>query len=339
MKMRNRITDIKMLQAHILQDYLRRAFAETFADDTWKSILYDEVQKGVKSDYSRSYIGAWDKMHLLGMDHYSIDDMDTTIISTILKGPTGGPFGRCKFKKINQYLDNLQEDRNIDAHATGNEGDSELLQWAYISLSNMSRFLSAVAKASDCVVSDENRISFARKYQTEIASLRSQFEDDYKEALIIAAEEENIIRDIERIKSSIKPFNTYVELSRQYLNRRDNEGKIDLLLYKKFLEIAADAGIVFACARVGDMFFTGLLTDVDYIKAAEYYEKGFSHLEPSQKLSLASIYLNNLSNTTHSKEEAMAIIKSCVSPRWEIITYTSKEGYEFYTVKRIKRNS
>ena len=87
MKIRNRIGDIKILQAHILQDYFKMALAANFIDDTWKSIFHDEVQKGVKSDFSRSYVGAWEKMQLKGMDHYSIDDMDTTIITAILKIP------------------------------------------------------------------------------------------------------------------------------------------------------------------------------------------------------------------------------------------------------------
>ncbi len=339
MKIRNRIVNIKTLQAHILQDYFSMALAANFIDDKWKSIFWDEVQKGVNSDYSRSYIGAWEKMQIKGLEHYSIDDMDTTIITAILKYPKGGPFSNCKFQNIFQYLDYLQEDRNIDAHTTGNETESELLQWAYGSLHNISRFINAVAKARDCKVPDDQRNSFARKYQAEIESLRLQFENDYKEAFRAEEIEQSINQDIERIKTSKDPFRTYVEIEGQYINKRDNEGKSDLILYKKFMQIAADAGIVWACPLIGDVYFEGLLTDVDYIKAAEYYEKGFSHLLPPQKLRLASIYLNDLCNSSHTKEEAMTIIQSCESPRWEIITYTSKDGYEFYSLKRNKNNS
>lgn len=297
MKIRNRIAEIKILQAHILQDYFRMALTANFVDDTWKSIFRDEVQKAVNActHYSPSYIGAWEKMQLKGMDHYSIDDMDTTIITAILKGPQYGPFGYCKFKKINQYLDYLQEDRNIDAHTTGNETDSKLLQWAYGSLNDLSRFISAVAKAKECKVSDDERNSYARKYQAEIESLRLQLENDYKEAFEAEEIEQSINRNIERIKTSQDPFRTYVEIQGQYINKRDNEGKSDLILYKKFMHTAADEGIVWACPLIGDEYFEGLLTNVDYIKAAEYYEKGFSQLIPPQKLRLASIYLNNLS--------------------------------------------
>jgi translation initiation factor 2 beta subunit (eIF-2beta)/eIF-5 len=339
MKIRNRIADIKTLQAHILQDYFRMALAANFIDDKWKSIFRGEVQRGVNSQYSRSYIGAWKKMQLKGMDHYSIDDMDTTIITAILKGPKDSPFVNCKFNKIFQYLDYLQEDRNIDAHTTGNETDSELLQWAYGSLHNISRFISAVANATDCKVSDDERNSYARKYQAEIESLRLQFENDYKEAFGAEEIEQSINRDIERIKTSKDPHSTYVEVEGHYIKKRDNEGNWDFILHKRFMQTAADAGIVWACSWIGDIYFEGLLTGVDYFKAAEYYEKGFSQLLTPQKLRLASIYLNDLCSSSHTKEEGRAIIKSCESPRWEIITYTSKDGYEFYSLKRIKHNS
>jgi hypothetical protein len=339
MKIRNRIAEIKILQAHILQDYFRMALTANFIDDNaWKSIFHDEVQKGVKSDFPQSYVGAMEKMQLMGMDHYSINDMDTTIITAILKGTPYGPFGKCKFNKINQYLIDLQEDRNMDAHTTGNETDSELFQFAYGSLHNLRGFIFAVAKAKECKVSDDERNSYARKYLAEIESLRMQVDNDSKEAFRAEDIEQSINRDIERIKTSKDPFGTYVEIEGQYINERDKEGKSDLILHRKFMQTAADAGIVWACPLIGDVYFEGLLTDVDYIKAAEYYEKGFSQLGPPQKLRLASIYLNDLCNSSHTKEEGMTIIKSCESPQREIITYTSKDGYEFYSLKRIKHN-
>ncbi len=339
MKLRNRIAEIKILQAHILQDYLKMALVTNFIDDTWKSIFHDVVQSAVnaQNNNSPSYVGAWKKIQLRGMDHYSVDDMDTTIIIAILKNPIKSPFDCFKFNKIDQYLDYLKEDRNIDAHTTGNETDSELLQWAYGSLQDISRFISAAAKYSKG--SDDERNSYARKYEAEIKSLRLQFENDYKEAFRAEEIEQSINQDIERIKTSKDPFRTYVEIEGQYINKRDTEGKIDLILHRKFIQTAADAGIVWACPLIGDLYFEGILIDVDYSKAAEYYENELSQLVPEQKLRLASIYINDLCNSSHSKEEGMTIIKSCESPQREIITYTSKDGYEFYSLKRIKHNS
>lgn len=335
MKIRYRIVDIKILQTRILQDYFRMALAEDFADDEWKPLFYQEVQKGKESQYSGSYVGAWEKMQSKGLDDYLIDDMDSTIIIAILKGPKQSAFGCCKFDKINQYLDYLQEDRNIDAHSNSNESDSELLQFAYGSLHSISRFLLAVSKAKWCKISEDKRNLYARKYLADVEHLRLQFESDFKEAFKVEEIDLAINRDIERIKSNSDPFRTYVEIQGKYLNNRTAEGKPDVLLHRKFIYAAADAGIIWACPMIGDYHFEGLLTNVDYKKAADYYEKGFEHLVPMQKLRLASLYLNNLSGSPHSKEEAMIIIKSCESKRWEIFTYISEDGYTFYSQRRI----
>lgn len=337
MKIRNRIADIKTLQAHILQDYFHMALAASFNADTWKPLFRNEIQNGVKTKYS-SYVGALDKMQSKGIDSYSIDDMDTTIITAILKYYKDNPFNCCGFYNINQYLGHLQDDRNIEAHATGNETDSELLQWAYGSLHNINKFVFAIANARDCTVTKDERNTYARKYQSKIESLRLQFENDYKEEFRAEEIEQSINRNIERIKTSKDPHRTYMEIERHYFNMRDNEGNRDFIMYNRFMQTAADAGIAWACSWIGDVYFEGLLTDVDYIKAAEYYEKGFSQLVPQQKLRIASIYLNDLCSSSHTKEEGLTIIKSCERPQWEIITYTSKEGYEFYSLKRNKHN-
>ena len=67
MKIRNRIAEIKILQAHILQDYFRMALTANFIDDdTWKSKFHDVVQSAANAhaQYSPSYVGAWEKMQL-----------------------------------------------------------------------------------------------------------------------------------------------------------------------------------------------------------------------------------------------------------------------------------
>ncbi len=332
MKIRNRVIDIKTLQTHILQDYFRMALAANFPDDTWKPIFYNEVQKGVK--YSLSFVGAWNKIQLKSMDHYSINDMDTSIIIAILKGKKDGPFNSCYFNNIYTCLDSLQNDRNIDAHITGNETDYELFDWACGSLYNINKFISAVSKAEYCKVSCDERNSYARKYQVEIEALSLQFKNDYDESFKEKEIEQTINWNVERIKTSKDPFITYVEIKEQYLNKQNDEGKRDFIMYNKFMQAASDAGIVWACCWIGDIYFEGLITDVDYIKAAEYYEKGFDQLVPKQKLRLASIYINNLCSSSLKKEEGMTILKSCESPRWKIITYSTKEGYEFYSLKK-----
>jgi hypothetical protein len=334
MKIRNRLADIKVLQTHILQDYFKMELTVSFKGDEWKTEFHKRVQVGVNSQYSRSYMGAWDKIQIKGIDNYSVDDMDTTIIITILKGRD--TFESCSSKKINQSLDNLQDDRNIDAHTTANEPDSELLQWAYGSLHNISKFVADVAKSSHA--SDENKNSFAKKYQGEIDTLRQHFEDDYKEALLNDEIEQTIKRDIAAIRTSKDPRRTSIDIFGKYFKTKNSEGRIDFDLMYKFLHAEEEAGFLWACSHLGDRYFDGLMFPVDYKKAEKYYSEGFNEISPQQKLNLASIYNNNLGDTAHSKEEVREILKTCESPRWEIITYTTKDGYEFYSMQRLKRD-
>lgn len=326
MQIRNRIADIKMVQAHILQDFFRMGLACNSSGDEWKTYFQEEVKAGANSQYPRSYGGAWDKIQIKGIDNYSVDDMDTTIIIAILKNR--GHFDCYKFRKIYQSLDNLQDDRNIDAHATGNETDSEILQWAYGSLHNIRKFVTDVDKSS--YASDEDRHTFARKYQSEIETLRKHFEDDYKEVLRDEEIEHAIKRDIDVIRASNNPFGTYVDIKGRYLKTRDSTGRVDFNLMYRFLLSAADEGIIWTCPSLGDNYFEGLMTAVDYKKAEEYYIKGLRELTPPQKLKLASIYINGLGDPSHTKEEGMDILKSCESSRWNIVSYTTEEGYEFY---------
>ena len=148
-----------------------------------------------------------------------------------------------------------------------------------------------------------------------------------------------INNDIIRIKTSKDPFRTYVEIQGQYVKQKDAEGKPDLKLHRLFMYAAATDGLIWPCPLIGDYHFEGILTNVDYLKAAEYYEKGFSILGPDQKIRLASLYINNLAGSSHTKEEGVEILKSCEDPKWEIITYKAHEGYEFYARKKKSPNS
>lgn len=328
MKIRNRIPDIETLQVHILQDFFKMELAVKFSGDEWKAVLLNEIQNGVNSKYSSSYIGAWEKIQLRGIDSYSVDDMDTTIILAILKGK--GSFDCCTEYKIKRNFDNLQSDRNFDAHMTGNETASQLLQWAYGALQNIGKFVSSVWKNSHA--SDEDKLAFNRKYQREIEVISKQLEDDYKESLRSEEIEQDIKRDICAIGASNDPRRTYCDIYGRYIALRNME------LSKRFVLTAADEGIIYACGFAGDMYFEGLTTPVDYKKAEEYYSKCFCELTPPQKLNLAGIYINNLSDF-HTKEEGINILKSCENHRWKIVTYPTKEGYEFYRIQCMSGNN
>ncbi len=334
MIIRNRIVDIKVLQTHILQDYFKMELVFNFTDDEWKTKLETTVKNGVNSDYPSRYVGTWEKIQIKGITDYSVDDMDTTIIIAILKGR--GYFDCCTTKFINKTLDCLQDDRNIDAHTNGNETDSELLQWAFGSLHNLNKFISEVSKSSQ--VSDNEKRSFTKKYNDKIENLRRYFEEDYKETLLKLEMVKSIKREIISISASEDSHGIFTDIVGIYLNKKDSNGEIDYDLLYQFLHAADDAGIVWACSWLGDIYFEGLMTQIDYKKAGNYYEKGFNELTPPQRLKLASIYNNKLGTSHHSKEDVKVILKSCESTSWQIKAYTTQEGYEFYGLVRVKSN-
>jgi len=200
MSIRERIADIKILQVHILQDYFSMVLTANFPDNSWKPLFSDEVQIGVKAHFRHNYFAAWNQLQLIGLENYTVCHMDTTIITAILGGPINGSFGCCKFNNINHFLDLIRDDRNREAHTTGNESDTKLVQWAYVSLHHLSSFITAVAKSRVRNVSDDVRNAYARRHQAEIDALSLKIENDYREVLKTREIEELRIREIEELR-------------------------------------------------------------------------------------------------------------------------------------------
>lgn len=334
MKIRNRISDISTLQVNILQDYFRMTVAVNFVNDEWKLLFLEKVIEGEKSKYRTSYMGAWEKIQNGGIENYSIDDMDTTIIDAILKGSPENPFYVCRIGSAYDHIHKINSNRNTIAHLTGNESETKILLLSNDSLDNLSKLIAEVANAEKCTVPNESRDLYARKYRAEIKELNLNIEKDYEESIEMKLIEQSIKDNISLIKNSKNPEDKFVNITGQYMNTLNKRGHLDLDLLYRFMITAADEGILWAYSWAGDCYFYGDIRDKNYVKAAEYYKKGFDNITPEKKLKLASIYLNNLSGSYHTKEEAMSIIKSCERPQYEIVTYTSKDGYEFYTQKR-----
>ena len=334
MKIRNRLADINALQVHVLQDYFRMTVDANFSKDEWKPLLLNKVKENKDSKYTTSYSGAWGKIYSEGIENYSIDDMDTTIIDAILKGSTENPFFVCRIGYAYSHIHEINKNRNTLAHLAENETETKILQLANESLDNLNGLVSEVANAENCSVPKEVRDLYARKYRSEIKALRLQFENDYVESIESILIERSIKQDIKTIKNSRNPQIMFLDFTGKYLKNLDKEGRYDYNLMNKFMLCAADEGIIWAYSWVGDWYFDGNSIEKNYVKASEYYEKGFDNLTSNHKLKLASIYRNNLSGSLHSNEEVISIIKSCENPRWEIYTYASEDGYEFYTMRR-----
>ena len=247
MSIRERIADIKILQVHILQDYFSMVLTANFPDNSWKPLFSDEVQIGVKAHFRHNYFAAWNQLQLIGLENYTVCHMDTTIITAILGGPINGSFGCCKFNNINHFLDLIRDDRNREAHTTGNESDTKLVQWAYVSLHHLSSFITAVAKSRVRNVSDDVRNAYARRHQAEIDALSLKIENDYREVLKTREIEELRIREIEESEGLVTggvPVYTLHEAIKIVLSERNDKtlhaSELANVIYERRLYLQQD---------------------------------------------------------------------------------------------------
>lgn len=135
MHIRNRISDIKKIRCNACQDYLKMVAVED-----WKNQLYEKTQIAVKYSPAK-YKPAYKIMRTRGIENYEIDDMDVTFISEVIH--------KCSYifpskVETRKAIEQLTEDRNVNGHSDENEECEELYRYAFLSLTNLQRFIDTV---------------------------------------------------------------------------------------------------------------------------------------------------------------------------------------------------
>lgn len=322
MELRQVTAKIKPLHTHVLQDYLKLQIQSLVNCKDWKVLLIQELNKNTEK---LSYKEALKMISLKGIDDYSINDMDITLLSNLLKN---GNF-KCTSYKCRCHLENLCEDRIFDAHSHGNESDMELFVWGTGALHNLKIFVESVYKNDDLY--ENEKIEYIKKYLKEINILLEEIKYHYDgnlEKLFMISELNN---SISIILNSQNQSDMYWKV-REIIIAEKNENKLD-----QFIFLSAERGIYLACVEIAYQYFTGYKKPINYEKAAKYYEKVYSSLSVNDKLNLASIYINQLSNED-KKEEGYQIIESLKQKlkNSKVYEYETKDGYTFYNIERIK---
>lgn len=322
MHIQNRAADIKALITHALQEYFLLDVVSQYPGDGWKQPFWRAVNSGVNtSSLKVNYIKTWNQIQRIGLSAYTVQDMDISIILTVLGSPQLRSHVDCGISKL---FGAVRETRNLGSHSSYNQDCSTLFQEAHGALHILRSFIQAVADHS----SSPQKQSFYQKYDQEICNLSKLLASDYDEWRRDCERENRMSREISEILQSSDPFRTYFDIMEKY--RLSNDIPLQIQFYMR----AADAGIPYGCPFLGDLYFEGLTRPIDYGKAAELYEKGRDHLNPHQILNLASIYINQLS-TKRSKAEGLQMVAACKpSFRDEICTYTTSDGYTFYGTRR-----
>lgn len=197
-------------------------------------------------------------MREIGVENYSVDDMDVTFISEIVHGcrsiaPTN--------EKTRKGIEQLTEDRNLTNHLNENEEGEELYLRGLLALCNLKSFIRTVDKF-ETTIDDEKRIKYRSNYSKKIDELKDILDE---ERICLIQKRKEIDRDIQRIlncNSEKQRLNVWCELSKLYMDRYWKLEK-DYDRYNEFMVKASDAGIREAHNDAANYFF---LKKKDYVE-------------------------------------------------------------------------
>ena len=161
MNIENRLEDVARLRTHLLQDFLKM-----LVTDNWQSELYKVASEAVekRKKYRKTYESVYEKMREIGQENYRIEDMDVSLICSIVSFcPT--------IVKVNQNtkdaLDRVRIDRNVKGHSTNNEEVEELYLIGLLDLCDLRHFISTVDR-EETDIPDEKRIAFFQEYSKKV---------------------------------------------------------------------------------------------------------------------------------------------------------------------------
>ncbi len=189
MHIRNRMADVVKLRCNVCQEFLKFIIV-----DRWQEILYKIAEDAIKKDahYKDKYISVYEKMREIGIENYSIEDMDVTLICAIVTHPRNLINVKIDKETVNR-LKALREDRNITQHSSENEEQEELYLRALLSLIDTRTFIRAVDKY-ETHIDDEIRRNYRQEWVSKVEELKDTIDE----------ERINYIKTVKDIERSIK---------------------------------------------------------------------------------------------------------------------------------------
>lgn len=333
MSIQERLASVSNLQNSVLQRYFYLEIEYLFLGREWKTALHREIEAGGQGQYSTKFSGAWLKLRDKGIENYSVEDMDVTILLALLRN--GGEFDRNRSSRVRFEFDNIGSDRNNIKHLSGNESELELQILASAALTTLQRFAQAAQEDKQHLQNEESEIAlyfsgmlheFKRATLAEVRNLFALLFEDIRDCVREAECLTGIKRDVQEIKHSERQWETWQHHWLKYHNelyRRDGT-------YSKFLHEAAKAGIAQAYSTLADEYYEGFGDEPDYSKALYYLTNYPGELNIVQRVMLAGLYINGV-DPTHTKEDGEAILRMCKSSRNEIVPY-DRDGFTLYRV-------
>lgn len=328
MDVRNRMADVVKLRCNACQDFLKMTIAKD-----WQSVVYDKAMSEYKNNtrLKDKFIPAYEKMRDVGIENYTIDDMDVTFISAVIHYC---PTIVSTDKRTRKSLERLTDDRNITNHSNENEEPEELYLRGLLALCNLKDFIRTVDKY-EFSIPDEIRKEYRARYSARISELQDLLDE---ERICLIQDRKKMERDIQRIldcdneKSREK---LWMDTYKLYFDRYWNiEGERER--YNEFIIASSDAGVPEAHSYA-ILVFSILYKDYDEVESRlkKHYQAHLHDMYPyAAKTVIDTIneLLSHGRNMTPELDEMVNMIISLGYPvkreesyfRWESKTKNNK---------------
>lgn len=235
MDISNRMHDVVKLRCNACQDFLKMILP-----DNWRELIYKKAESaylGRDRAPKAKYAAVYEKMRDIGIENYSVADMDVTFIFEVISY-------RCGIVSVStetyKAVQQLAEDRNVTNHSGENEEAEELYLRALLSLLDLRSFIRTVDK-HEVSIPNEERLAFRRDYIQRIEVLKDILDD---ERISLIQNEKKMRRDIQKVLES-DDLDTWAQISQEYLNRAHRIDKNPEYM-SAFIEMASDAGVKYA---------------------------------------------------------------------------------------------
>ena len=241
MEIKNRLPDVYNLMAETCQDYLR-----LIVKDGWQQQFYSKVEEGKEGVHKNKYIEAYNDIRDKGVDYYSVDDMDITVIF-IFVCYCGIIFSS---KKTRDALEKVKNDKNsLQSHIKLNEPSEELYLRAILALYNLRDFVRTVDN-EERQIKDSLRAIYRKTHIDRIKNLVAVLDD---ERIDIVQKKKEHEKNIQIVLNSKNPSLEWEKVVNMYFSRcAVNKTQEEFL---RFAVAASDAGISYAHIYAANYYY------------------------------------------------------------------------------------
>ena len=181
MELHYRQKDVDKLVCNAAQDFLKMLLKQG-----WQNKLYTIAKEAKENNrkYKDKYIHAYETMRDYGIENYTVEKMDFTLISSIINyGHKFLPEIAMVSNESKKAINMLREDKNSFAsHSNQNESLAEKYLQCIFTLYHLKQFIRAVGDKEE-FIPEKKRASYRQNYISRADELISQLDQDRYELI------------------------------------------------------------------------------------------------------------------------------------------------------------